>query len=73
MPDDTLPPTDPHDLPTLPPDPPANDAPDPPIIRAGEAQAALSRALTALVDAFVAVESVGMAIARQLDSQVEAP
>ena len=37
------------------------------VIRKGEAQAALSRALDELTRAYVAVEACGMAIARALD------
>jgi hypothetical protein len=61
---------------TLPPESAANDTdPPPPIIPRGGAQVALSQALDELTHAFLRVESVAMALARQLDSQAnqEAP
>jgi hypothetical protein len=56
--------------------PAANDTErPPPIIRAGEAQQAVSAALTRLVEAYVELEATSMAIARQLDATAppEAP
>jgi|CZKU01.1.fsa_nt_gi hypothetical protein len=60
----------PDDRDTLPPDA-ANDTTElpPPIIPAGGAQLALSQALDELTHAFLRVESVAMALARQLDAQ----
>jgi hypothetical protein len=52
--------------------PAANDTErPPPIIRAGEAQLAMSAALDDLVRAFMTVEATSMALARQLDAQAE--
>ncbi len=48
---------------------PTNDAEPPvPVIPAGQAQAALAAALDELLRAVMAVEAIGMALARQLDS-----
>ncbi len=72
MSDDTLPPLDPPTLDDL--EPLAEAANDQeelsaPLIPRGFAQHALSLALDDLAAAFVRVEAVAMALARQLDSQ----
>jgi hypothetical protein len=43
----------------------------PPVIRAGEAQAALAAALEAHAESFRKLEALAMALARQLDASVE--
>jgi hypothetical protein len=63
-PDDGTPPTPPA-IGTLPAPPQSMPAP---VIPAGQAQQAVSKALTKFVDAFAELEATSMAVARALDA-----